>query len=779
MGFFGIGKKKTKPQGGQAASSGAGGATPASVNKPLSKALAAGATAAAVADLSPADLEACALRAAETAVRQAAWQALADHPERSDHRLATIAIQEPSGGAGALLVPLISKRGKLKEVSTKAKADTVRALATTRLAEMVAADAGPSAEQRRQARLGALAAVAEAARVVAVASDPLAVDQQIADLTLQRDQALADAGDVAVDAPAEEHLATIDRLLATARERAAAAESALAVRQALLDAGAPEADDQAAAWQAQWDATEQVPGARGAEQAAAFAAAVAALAAPPVDTAEASTDTLDAEATATAVVTPEIDEAAVAAVLDEANALADEGDNWRDSEQRFMVLDKTIRNLVDGSQAPQRQAFVDAFRRFKDRRRAAREAAGAEREKQAELFAALVTEAEQLAAAPADDIDARRNAVKALQAKAKGFGGRHHELRQRFRQATDLAWEPVRAADEARDWERFANVPKAEALIDEVAVLAAEDGPEPGADLLAAVKDAQQRWRAVGGLPRDRYSDLRDQFSKTCDAVFARLQPWFDERDQQRVAAGDERERLLGELNALADDTAPIGVAGSPADRDAWKQRMERLDAIRTAWKAAGPAPRELEQPQWDRYKAALDRFHGARRAAHAAADEERAGNLDRKLGLLISVEELAEDAEAFRAGKPVGSKREPDFLKQVRDLQRTWREAGPVPRERAPEVNERFKAACDKVFAVLEPWFAAQDEERQAHLADKQALLKELEELLEEERPDWFADEVHAIRKRWRDVGPVPRDAREIEDRFRALCDQILGARR
>ena len=177
-------------------------------------------------------------------------------------------------------------------------------------------------------------------------------------------------------------------------------------------------------------------------------------------------------------------------------------------------------------------------------------------------------------------------------------------------------------------------MPAAEALIEEARGLAADDGPEPGAELLAAVKDVQKRWRSVGSLPRDRFAAMRTEFSTACDGVFARLQPWFDERDAQRVVATEEREALLEKIEALANDTGPVGVAGSSADRDAWKQRGERLDELRAAWKAAGPATKDQEQPQWDRYKAALDRYHGARRASHAAADEVRGGNLDRKLGL-------------------------------------------------------------------------------------------------------------------------------------------------
>ena len=38
-----------------------------------------------------------------------------------------------------------------------------------------------------------------------------------------------------------------------------------------------------------------------------------------------------------------------------------------------------------------------------------------------------------------------------------------------------------------------------------------------------------------------------------------------------------------------------------------------------------------------------------------------------------------------------------------------------------------------------------------------KEGICNELEELLQEERPDWFRDEVGALRKRWQESGSAP----------------------
>ena len=104
-----------------------------------------------------------AIRADDAAVRTAAWKRLAGHAERTDQRLATVAIQSTDPDAGAALVPLIERRAKLKEVAGKAKVEAVRRAAADLIAQRDAEQSGPSDEQRRRERAAGLAACVERA----------------------------------------------------------------------------------------------------------------------------------------------------------------------------------------------------------------------------------------------------------------------------------------------------------------------------------------------------------------------------------------------------------------------------------------------------------------------------------------------------------------------------------------------------------------------------------------------------------------------------------------
>ena len=97
-------------------------------------------------------------------------------------------------------------------------------------------------------------------------------------------------------------------------------------------------------------------------------------------------------------------------------------------------------------------------------------------------------------------------------------------------------------------------------------------------------------------------------------------------------------------------------------------------------WKAAGPAPREVDDQLWQRFRGAQDTFFGARDATNAALDEEFAANAEVKEEILVEAEELVPvtDLEAAK--------------KTFRDLADRWDAAGKVPRDRMKDLEGRMR---------------------------------------------------------------------------------------
>jgi hypothetical protein len=742
------------------------------------------------------------LSAADAAMREAAFARLLAFTEPSPAMLALIAVQDASGALALRALERIAKRGLLKDISRKAKHEGVRTAAAERERLLEAEQAKPSAEQSRKARLRALEPlVADAARL-SLSNDWERVAAALSGLERQRCEVLDAHAELPLDEAAR---ALDDRFQRALRESAARrqesidkAAALIAARAAFLDGLAGELPGDAAGvaerrqqLQARWGALAGAPAnpadqRRFEEQIARLCTAVAAAAA--------GQRGEDGYARAMEPSRPVVElDTAASAELETLSAEAEgliEAPDWRTAQDRYRLLHKRWSMLTAGVHPghPLKARFLDAYERFKDRRREARTQRDAVTRERIDRLAALVAEAEALAAAvPAEqELRGRFERIRQLQADWKAVGALRLELiqglRTRFRTACDAAYVPVRALHEAEDWERFAHFAKAEELIARVEAL--QENTEFAA-VARAVKQAQADWKLLGPLPRDRREAAWGRFRAACDAQFTRCQPYFAELDAQRLANLEQKLALVAEAERLAGQ-GPIGLAGSPADLADKRVAWDRFKVIQQEWRDIGPVPRERDQEVWTRFRTACDAFFARHRAELDARHQEQVENLTQKTGLCVAVEELATECEEMSklSGGAIGGRFQharmsdpEERLRAVKELQSKWKSFGHVPREQVETIWTRFRTACDRVYATCKEHLDKRENERQENLAKKQAIISEAEELLKHENARWFRDDLKELQRQWKEIGHVPRENMdELMRRFQEVSDKIYA---
>jgi hypothetical protein len=186
------------------------------------------------------------------------------------------------------------------------------------------------------------------------------------------------------------------------------------------------------------------------------------------------------------------------------------------------------------------------------------------------------------------------------------------------------------------------------------------------------LREILEEWRTISGLDRKtddalwkRYSAARETFNRRRGSHFAEL-------DRERAGARQAKEALCERAEELSDSTdwGPTGAAF----RD-----------LLTQWKAAGRAAKDVDDALWQRFKAAQDKFFGARNAVSAERDAEFRANAEAKEALLAQAEKLdTSDQEAARAA--------------LRAIGERWDAIGKVPRERGAELERRLRAVEKKV---------------------------------------------------------------------------------
>lgn len=176
------------------------------------------------------------------------------------------------------------------------------------------------------------------------------------------------------------------------------------------------------------------------------------------------------------------------------------------------------------------------------------------------------------------------------------------------------------------------------------------------------------QWKALPRLDRTTDDELWHRFSAARTTYTRRRKAQFAQQAEHRDTARVTKEKLVAEAEQLTNSRDWGTTTG------AYRDLMQR-------WKAAGPAPRGVDEALWQRFRAAQDAFFAAKTATFAEQDSEYQANQDAKEALLAEGERLlpVTNLEAARSG--------------YRDLMQRWHEIGKVPRDAIKPLDARLRA--------------------------------------------------------------------------------------
>ncbi|MCX6395226.1 MAG: DUF349 domain-containing protein [Propionibacteriales bacterium] len=202
-------------------------------------------------------------------------------------------------------------------------------------------------------------------------------------------------------------------------------------------------------------------------------------------------------------------------------------------------------------------------------------------------------------------------------------------------------------------------------------------------DLLAEWKDLPRLEKAADDELWHRFSGARTTYTRARKAHFAVVS---EQRDGARVI----KERLVTEAEALAGSTD-------------WGGTATQYRNLMSAWKAAGPAPKDIDDALWKRFRGAQDTFFGARDADNAKLDEEFAANAVVKEAILVEAEALLPITDL------------PAAKKAFRDIAERWEAAGKVPRDQIKSLEARIRKVETEIRGLEEDQWKKSDPEKSA----------------------------------------------------------------
>ncbi|WP_372934171.1 DUF349 domain-containing protein [Mariniphaga sediminis] len=271
-----------------------------------------------------------------------------------------------------------------------------------------------------------------------------------------------------------------------------------------------------------------------------------------------------------------------------------------------------------------------------------------------------------------------------------------------------------------------------------------------------ALQKLHERWREIGPVPRENKDDIWERFKASTAKINKKHQEYFENRKT-------EQKKNLEAKRALCEQVEEINELELATHKD-WADKSKEVVNLQKVWRTIGFAPRKDNNKIFKRFREACDSFFDAKREFYSKNKELQQNNLQLKIDLCMQAEALKDSI---------------DWRKTTQDLiniQKQWKEIGPVSRKHSDVLWKRFRAACDYFFDKKSEHFSNIDSEQVDNLKDKEQLVEDVESFEPSDNADENLRNLKEFQRRWTEIGHVPiKKKDEIQRRFREAIDKLF----
>ncbi len=265
-----------------------------------------------------------------------------------------------------------------------------------------------------------------------------------------------------------------------------------------------------------------------------------------------------------------------------------------------------------------------------------------------------------------------------------------------------------------------------------------------------------EQWKETGPVPDDKKDEIWERFKTATDKINQRR------RDHYKKLQDEQETNLLAKT-ALCEKAESL-LAEEVDSIKEWQDKTTQFTDLFKVWKTVGPAPKKENDEVWDRFKVALDGFFAEKKDYFGKIKDEQINNYNLKLDLCVQAEAL-KDSTDWR-----------DTSRDLIEMQREWKEIGPVPRKNADKIWKRFRAACDEFFQRKTEYFSTIRDEEGDNLRAKEILIKEVEEHNFDGDKGQNLAVLKDFQRRWMEIGHVPfKEKDRLQNAFRDIINKQL----
>ena len=270
------------------------------------------------------------------------------------------------------------------------------------------------------------------------------------------------------------------------------------------------------------------------------------------------------------------------------------------------------------------------------------------------------------------------------------------------------------------------------------------------------LQDLHRIWKEdIGPVSRDNREEIWNRFSELTKQMHDKREGLYEKLREVETANLEKKKEFIAQIEVLAQEKV-----GSHA---AWLAQIEKVEAIRNQFFAAGKVPSEVTDQTWNEFKNAVRSFNVLKNSFYKDIKKDQNDNLSKKQALVAKANELKESTD-FGATTPI-----------FKQIQEEWKTIGHVPRKFSDKLWGEFRAACNEYFEKLKEQKTEANAEEIEAFENKKAYIETIKtfELIGEHKADLDAIKAHI--ETWKSFGKVPFARRHIEGKFNKILDALF----
>ena len=275
-------------------------------------------------------------------------------------------------------------------------------------------------------------------------------------------------------------------------------------------------------------------------------------------------------------------------------------------------------------------------------------------------------------------------------------------------------------------------------------------------EAIKSLNDLHEEFKHIGPVPREDQEALWQRFKSASDAIYNKRKAYYDSQREVFKANQVLKEKLIEKLEEFKSFKAE-------KIRD-WNTKTKEILALQKEWEAIGPVPREagkeINKTFWGLFK----QFFHHKNLFFKELDEIRQQNKEK-------AEKLIESAETH-----IDSTDWKNSSNELIQLQKQWKELGPMPEKFRDDLYNRFKKACDTFFDNRRNANKENNKAFEENLVAKEKVCQEILDAAKDE-DQTSSENLEKLIQEYNEIGFVPRKSmKDISNKFNTAVNEYVS---